>query len=176
MSANVGITYAPGSSKQLDASFIPVRLPQPSRNNRLMFQPNSTTHYPSFVIEVAFTNETRNKLLDDASDKYFSVHTSIQCWLGVKIWKGQRVFWSGWGVSAAGGQGLRIIEQTEDAQGMACTFPVVLPANTPALPGQFAIPSVHIYHPNVPPAAVPQALVFPFESLRQEIENGFDRM
>lgn len=59
-------------------------LPQ-SRQNKLRYIPGTTEHFPAFVFEIAVTNEERQRLLTDANDTYFSIHTSVQVWLGVKL-------------------------------------------------------------------------------------------
>lgn len=50
-----------------------------------MYQPNTQQHYPSLVVEVSITHENRERLLTDASDKYFHANTSAAAWIGLKI-------------------------------------------------------------------------------------------
>jgi hypothetical protein len=93
---SASVTYQPGQEKQPDASFRPRDLPAPDGHNRLMYQPNTFRHFPTIVYEVAVTNENHNRLLSDANDKYFAVHTSVAIWVRVKIDLNQNLFWAGW--------------------------------------------------------------------------------
>jgi hypothetical protein len=141
-----------------------------------MYQPGTTDHFPTFFAEVAVTHEDRERLLSDAEEKYFTVHTSIQCWLGIKILRQQpETFWAGWGRRANAGYGLRLEEQTEDATGVSTFFSVAQPANG-ALPGQFTIPANYIFHPLPVPPALPQNLIIPFEEIREAVEYGLSLM
>src|SRR5205814_4304582 len=80
-----GMLYNATSAKQPDASFRPRLLPAPTRLNRLKYQPCTFKHYPSFVFEVAVSNDDQERLLRDANDKYFNENTSLQVWLGIKL-------------------------------------------------------------------------------------------
>lgn len=42
-------------------------------------------HYPTFLVEIAVTNEHRGRLVADADLKYFHVNTTNYAWLGVKV-------------------------------------------------------------------------------------------
>jgi len=44
----------------------------------------TTQHFPNVVVEVAYKNESPERLVSDANIKYFTVDTSVQVWLGVK--------------------------------------------------------------------------------------------
>jgi len=94
---SASVIYQPGQEKRPDASFRPRNLPAPDGHNRLMYQPNTFRHFPTIVYEVAVTNENRNRLLSDANDKYFAVHTSVAIWVGLKIDLNFFLFWAGWG-------------------------------------------------------------------------------
>jgi hypothetical protein len=150
-------------------------MPDPDCNNGLMYQPNAFKHFPTLVYEVAVTNESRNRLLTDASDKYFSVHTSVAIWFGVKIDLAQNAFWARWGRRNLNGTGMRLEEQTENANGVASYLPVY-PYPAAALPGQFTIPSTLIYNPLPVPANKPANLIISIETIRAAIEKGIDLM
>jgi len=79
------VCYTPGLSKHPDASFRLQILPDPSRQNGLMYQPGTTQHYPTFVLEVAESDEERDRLPWGVSNKYFQMCTSLLAWLGIKI-------------------------------------------------------------------------------------------
>ena len=78
------------------------------------------------MFECAVSNETLNRLLEDAEAKHFHINTSIQLWLGLKVRLSQvengETFWIGWGRRKSIGYGLRLEEQSEDAQGTQLTF------------------------------------------------------
>jgi hypothetical protein len=150
-------------------------MPTPSRQNSLMYQPGTNKHFPTLVFEIVVTNENRERLLSDAADKYFNVHTSVQCWVGVKVDLSQNTFWAGWGRRALIGYGLRLEEQTEDNNGVA-NFLSVYPYPQQAIVGQFTIPSTLIFHPLPLPPNIPAHLVINLEELRQQIELGIDQM
>ena len=44
--------------------------------------------YPTLVIEVSKTHESYNDLFADAAVKHFSAQTSVQVWVGVKLYQG----------------------------------------------------------------------------------------
>lgn len=163
-----------GNGKQPDESFIPERLPAPSRQNRLRLQPNGD-YYPTLVLEVAVSNEDRARLLDDACRKYFTDKTSVNAWVGIKIDKtvvGGEVFWIGWGRRKLVGVGLKLEQQSEDGMGQVAFLPVNLPVGVQNLMGQIQIPSRLIFEPNPIPAAAPANFTLPFELVRTWIEKG----
>src|SRR5271154_5896410 len=160
--------YSPGNAKLPDASFLPRNMPPPDRHNHLMFQSNTQQHYPSLVFEVAVTHENRERLLTDASDKYFNPNTSVAVWVGVKVDIANNAFWAGWGRRANNGFGLRLEEQTEDNNGVTA----FLPLNPPSLiPGQFTIPSTLVFGPVPLPQNAPINFVIPLEQIRSEMEG-----
>jgi hypothetical protein len=67
--------------------------------------------YPTMVIEVAVGNESWRKLKDDARTKAFSRMTSIQVYVGVKVFK--NTFRAIWGKRRAVGHGIHIEGQTD---------------------------------------------------------------
>lgn len=152
---------------------MPPNLPTPDRANGLMYQPGTFQHFPSLVYEVAVANEERERLLDDAANKMFSVHTSIACWIGLKIDLGNNVFWMGWGRRRLTGSGMRLEEQTEDDQSTAAYLPIY-PYPQAALAGQFTIPSSLLFHPLPTPPNIPDEFVLELESVRAAIEQSID--
>jgi hypothetical protein len=73
-----------GSEKSPDQSFRPRNiLPGP---NLAKLIPGTAIPYPTFTIEVGKTHETYPQLLADAENKHFSPITSIQVWLGIKLY------------------------------------------------------------------------------------------
>jgi len=76
--------YQAGSEKSPDQSFRPINIQ--TGNNLAKLVPGSTAIvYPTFTIEVGKTHESYRQLLDDAELKHFSPTTSIQIWLGIKL-------------------------------------------------------------------------------------------
>ncbi len=158
---------------------MPRNLPAPSRHNQVKYQPNSQSHYPTMVFEVAVTNESRDRLLEDADAKYFGVETSVQIWVGLKIRLSRvangETFWFGWGRRKIKGFGLKLEEETEDDQGFSCYLPVHTQANAP-LVGQVSIPSRLMFNPLPPPAGIGATFVIPFESVRLALLTGLSFM
>jgi hypothetical protein len=171
-SSNIlALPYSPGKAKQADASFAPVGLPAPNRHNNLKIRPGSSSPYPTMVVEIAYQNESLERLLQDAEEKHLSPDTNVNVWLGIKVNKNVTgfQFWSGWGRRKLIGHGLRLVEQTEDNNGESQFYNVNALA---PIPGQFAIPTADIFHPLPAPAQVPQDLVIPLEELRVIIRNA----
>jgi len=64
------------------------------------------TPFPTVVFEVSHNNEIWPQLLQDARTKAFSVNTSIQVWIGLKIYTHR--LRGIWGYRRNVGQGMRI--------------------------------------------------------------------
>ena len=160
-----------GRSKQPDASFGPRGLPPPSRNNNIKIRPGSYSSYPTFVFEIAYANEDRERLLRDADEKHLSPNTSVNVWLGIKVQTSTTgiTFWAGWGRRKLVGNGLHLEEQTQDANGVSAYYPV---QTENPLMRQLTIPSMYIFHPLPSPPHLPQSFVLSFEDVRQAIEDG----
>jgi hypothetical protein len=82
------------SLKRPDASFkiAEDQIPNPAPA-WLRFLPDNSP-YPNVVVEIAVNNEAPNKLINDAH-RYFAANTSVQVWVGVKVWlQGREVL--GW--------------------------------------------------------------------------------
>ena len=163
-----------GGCKQPDQSYTPDNLPPPSRNNKVKLQANGD-NFPSLVLEVAVSNEDRQRLINDACTKYLTETTSVKVWVGIKVDKtviGREVFWAGWGRRKLVGKGLKLEEQTEDDDGSTIFLPVALPAGVQGLLGNLEIPSQLIFEPKDVPATSPPTFTLPFEDIRQWVARG----
>jgi hypothetical protein len=96
------------------------------------------------VFEIAHRNETYARLKRDARRKAFSLRTSIQVVVGIKLYK--RHFQVFWGGRAAAGHGMKIVKQTQKLSVNQTTRRVFnIPANLifwgvpvlPPLPSQY---------------------------------------
>ena len=128
------------------------------------------------VFECAVTHESRERLLSDAEEKHFHINTSIMVWVGLKVRlnanQNSGDFWLGWGRRRAIGWGLRVEEQTEDANGDS----IFLPIHTQIpLVGGLTIPSRAMFDPLQPPATSPN-LLLAFEDVRLAIADGLEYM
>src|SRR5437762_9153803 len=169
------MSYNNTNAKQPDCSYLHRRMPAPTHQNQLQFMPGTTQHYPSFIVEVAYQNESPECLINDANQKYFTAATSVQAWLGVKIFHSaipaHRQFWALWGVRSLFGVGMVHRETMVDVNG----FESLLDVEGASVAGFFTIPARHIYHPHNVPQGVPD-LVIPFEMIRQAIHQGYTGM
>jgi hypothetical protein len=59
---------------------------------------------PNVVLEVAVNNESFCTLISD-SHRYFTPHTSVTVWIGVKVYVDSQRFWVGWAERAPDGTG-----------------------------------------------------------------------
>jgi hypothetical protein len=144
-------------TKQPDSSYTPrdltcpPALPQPEYDN---------IPYPTFVIEVAHKHEPWEQLRADARYKAFSRQTSIQIFVGVKIYtKHMKLFWA---KRAAVGHGMKIMRTSPKIKINQPTTRVFnLPANL-----------IFWGLSTLPPLPTPD---FPlhFQTLRQTIELHF---
>ena len=140
-------SYAPGAEKSPDQSFIPVALICPPAR---AIHGTTNCPYPTIVIEVSKTNESYQQLLDDAAIKHFSNDTSIQVWVGVKLFPGY------------GGRMkcmFRLRDQvnggTLAGSGASTDF---IPLNQPTT-AQFIIPKAHVFWGVNPPLPVTQQTI-----------------
>jgi len=76
--------FQAGSETSADQAFRPLHI-QVGNNLAKLVPGTNAIIYPTFIIEVAKTYESHPQLLDDAEQKYFSPLTSIQVWLGIKL-------------------------------------------------------------------------------------------
>lgn len=147
--------YAGLSSKSTDASFVPRDITSPPA----LTQPEyNNAPYPTWVFEVAHRNEDWVRLQNEARTKAFSAQTSIQVFIGVKIYSAHfKVFWA---KRSPVGFGMRIQRSSPK-----------LRINQPT--GiTFNIPATLIYWgcPNIPPLPSP-SIPLRLEVLRRRIMN-----
>lgn len=111
----------------------------PNRQNRLQYMPSTIQHFPNFVVEIAYRNESPDRLVAGTNNKYFTATTSVQVQLGIEIFGNKnpanRQFWGIWGVRSLFGVGMVHRETTVDADG-----------NEPSLDVQSAIPLCRPVH------------------------------
>jgi hypothetical protein len=113
----IGYLYRTGAraySKQPDASFIPLNIQIPPAKA----QPGTTrpgfggVAFPTVVFEIAHKHEAWHLLLRDAREKAFSNSTSVQIFVGVKLFKNAfKVFWAR--RDNRRGRGMKIMRMTE---------------------------------------------------------------
>jgi hypothetical protein len=147
----------PDSSCRIRQSRLPNPLP-PS----IKIIPGSIFNVPfqSIVIDVAVNHESL-AMFQRFADSYFSAHTSINVWIGVKIWIEGKKYWVGWAERQAGSTGCTIHSQTAwPPQHSSILTPINLIYNIPMDLVYGAIP--------IPPGA-PNALQIDVESIRTEI-------
>ena len=109
MSANfIDYCYSALRTKSPDAQFtprsitIPPAMPKPGT-----IRPGYIgTPFPTVVFEVSHFNETWPQLLHDAGTKTFSVNTTIQVWIGLKIYSNR--LQGIWGYHRNNGHGMQI--------------------------------------------------------------------
>ena len=128
------------------------------------------------VFECAVSHESKECLLSDAEEKHFNV-TGIVVWIGLKVKLNANQdsgdFWLGWGRRREIGWGLKLDEQTEDANGVATFLPI---HSQNALTGGLTIPSQAIFAPLLPPATSPPNLLLAFEDVRLAISDALKYM
>jgi hypothetical protein len=88
--ANVDWYFQAGSEKSPDQSFCPENI-QVGLNLAKLVPGSNTIVYPTFTIEVGRSHETYPQLLNDAELKHFSPMTSVQVWLGIKLYPSVRM-------------------------------------------------------------------------------------
>jgi hypothetical protein len=108
--ADLGMFYEVRHPKQLDVSFRPDNLLPPDRQNGAKLQPGRGWNIMLFVFKAAATNENRERMLADASEKYFHPDATAQCWIGIKNDLTSGTFLEGWS--------RRLIQQSEDGEGI----------------------------------------------------------
>jgi len=147
--------YSALSTKSPDASFVPRDITSPPA----LAQPEwNNAPYPTWVFEVAHSNEGWDRLKNDARMKAFSAQTSIQVFVGIKIYSQHfRVFWAR---RSPVGHGMRI-------QRTSPKLRINQPTGI-----TFNIPATLIYWgcPNVPPLPSPN-IPLRLDVLRRRIMN-----
>ena len=105
--------WSPRGSKSPGYSYFPRDITIPPANPKpKSIRPGFVGRpYPTMVVEIAVENESWRRLKDDARTKAFSRLTSIQVFVGVKVYK--NTFRAIWGKRRAVGHGMHIQQQTE---------------------------------------------------------------
>ena len=145
-----------------------------------LIPPQNILIYPNFVVEVGKDHETYPELLRDCETKHFSPLTSVQVWLGIKVYPSRRmkvVFKlrdtvRGHGYDPAAGAetpniDLRNPTTYEFIIPKARIFFAVPPAMVPAT--QFALPGPNALPPPVVPVVPTDDYVLPLECFQSAI-------
>jgi hypothetical protein len=117
--------------------------------------------YPTVLVEVAYTNEDWERLLDDARTKAFAATTSVQVWFGCKLYRVDRTFRCVWGKRRVRGHSMRIM-RTSPRLSMDVTTARI-----------FQIPAHLIYWGVAVPGHVPASFAFRLESIRRAVIPRF---
>jgi hypothetical protein len=168
-----------GSEKSPDQSFVPQTIASPPAG---IIPGTVGAPYPNLVIEVSKAHESYNDLFEDAGTKHFSPNTTIQIWVGVKLYDGHggrfRAMFRlrdpiNHGILAGSGAStgfLPIHEQT--------TIEFILPKNriffgvNPPLPPTLAIvPGPDALPPPQMPGMPTDDLILLLEELREAVES-----
>lgn len=115
--------------------------------------------YPTVVFECGFTNEDWGKLIGDARTKSFSPTTSIQVWIGCKLYKQNRTFRCVWGRRRAIGYDMRIMRKSPR---MSLDVPTTR---------IFTIPTNLIYWGAPIPAHIQADFALPLDDIRTNVRR-----
>jgi len=132
-------TYASGSQKSPDQSFLPINLTAPPG---LVIPGTISLIFPTMVLEISKTHESYLELFDDADNKHFSPQTTVRIWVGVKLSPGH-----GGRMRAMFRQRDPVNHGTFAGSGATTGF---IPLNQPTNI-EFIIPKTEIYWGVVPP-------------------------
>jgi hypothetical protein len=155
--------WAVGSKKSPDNSFRPTHLQSPPGRHI----GNSNVLYPNFTIEVAKSHESWDRLIADGISKHFSPMTGIVLWLGIKIYRSER---------------MRVCLLERDmAQGFGALNPPLAStgfiSTTEPCNASIVIPKRLLFH-GVPTALIPPTLtpdyVLDLNILRVAIDKNFE--
>ena len=121
--------------------------------------------FPTIVFECAYGNETWPRLLSDARNKTFARSTSVQVWVGIKIYQSSREMRAIWGKRRVKGYDMRIMKVTR-------RFSVDKPTRI-----TLAIPADLIFWgcPEIPQYLVGTSCVIELEEIREEIRGHIRR-
>jgi hypothetical protein len=151
-------------AKQPDCSYVPVNLTvPPALGNPITITPQNPLGdpFPTMVFECAYTNEDWARLMNDARTKTFAATTSIQLWIGCKIYKSDRSFRCVWGKRRVQGHNMRIMRTSPRLSMDAPTARV------------FRIPSSLIYWGCAVPPHVPVDWPLPLNVIRKAVLPRF---
>lgn len=161
-----------------DQSFVPRGLSCPPAK----MLPGTAAPYPNMVIEVSKTHESWNGLLHDAEVKHFSADTSVQVWIGVKLYDNyggrfrcmfrlrDRV---NNGVLAGSGASTDYlsINQPTDLEFIIPKAEIFWGVNPPLPPTFSVIPGPNALPPPQVPGVQTDDLVLALEDLRQDVKQ-----
>jgi hypothetical protein len=153
--------YTATSKKSPDGSFTPrdIRIPPAIAIPGTIKPGRVGSAYPTLVFEFAHRHEGWQRLKDEARERAFAAMTSIQVFVGVKIYTSD--FQAFWARRSPTGVGMNIVQST-------AKLPVANPTNI-----VFMIPAVEIFWgcgPNYQLPPLPSAnLVLSLEHLRLAI-------
>jgi hypothetical protein len=113
------------------------------------------------VFECAYTNEDWERLLHGARTKSFAAMTSIQVWVGCKIYRGDRTFRCVWGKRRVVGHNMRL---TRTSPRLSLDIPTTR---------VFRIPANLIYWGVAIPAHIPADFPLELDSIREYVQERF---
>jgi hypothetical protein len=107
--------YTNRRSKSPDSSFVPKTISIPPA----LAQPNSVSvdlpncaPFPTIVFECAYQNEKWPQLISYARNKTFGRTTSVQVWVGIKVYQSSQEMRAIWGKRRVKGYDMRITKVT----------------------------------------------------------------
>jgi len=168
-----------GSEKSPDQSFVPRAILSPPA---LIIPGTITAPYPTIVIEVSKTHESYNDLFDDAAIKHFSAQTSVQVWVGVKLYDGNggrfRCMFRlrdriNNGILAGSGASTDFlsIHQPTNIEFVIPKSEIYWGVNPPLPPTRSVVPGPNTLPPSQAPGTPTDDLVLPLEELREAVES-----
>jgi hypothetical protein len=133
------------------------------------------------VIEVSKIHESYNDLFDDAAIKHFSAQTSVQVWVGVKLYDGHggrfRCMFRlrdriNNGILAGSGASTHFlsIHQPTNIEFIIPKSEIYWGVNPPLPPTRFTVPGPNTLPPPQAPGTPTDDLVLPLEELREAVE------
>jgi hypothetical protein len=147
-------------AKSPDGSYVPkfITMPPALPNPNTISPQNLLGNaYPTVVFECGFTNENWAQLLGDARIKTFSAITSIQIWIGCKLYRSNRTYRCVWGRRRAVGHNMRIERMSPRMSIDVAT------ART------FRLPANLIYWGAPVPAHIMADFVLPLDGIREAV-------
>lgn len=165
-----------GAEKSPDQSFVPIAITCPPA---VIIPGTFNGPYPTMVIEVSKTNESYQQLFDNADTKHFSNATSIQIWVGVKLYPGHggrmRCMFrlrdqANGGILAGSGATTDFIslDQPTTVEFIIPKARVFWGVNPPLPPTPQTVPGPNALPPPPIPGTATDDLVLPLEELRSD--------
>jgi hypothetical protein len=165
-----------GSEKEPDYSFVPRAILSPPA---LIIPGTRAAAYPNVVIEVSKIHESCNDLLDSAARKHFSAQTSVQVWIGVKLYEGRfRCMFRlrdpiNNGILAGSGASTEFlsIHEPTNVEFIIPKSAIFWGVNPPLPPTLSVVPGPNALPPPQTAGTPTDDLVLPLEELRNAIES-----